>query len=67
MRVMVLVKATIDSEAGVMLAGEGLHPSSRGVRAAFDDQGRIADAIAPILRRFQSPCEKRLIKSGSAA
>ncbi len=62
MRVMVLVKATIDSEAGVMpstelleamgkyneelaeagvmLSGEGLHPSSRGVRVAFDGPGR---------------------------
>jgi hypothetical protein len=57
MRVMVLVKANKESEAGlmpstklladmgayneelvkagVMLAGEGLHPSSRGVRVAF--------------------------------
>jgi hypothetical protein len=57
MRVMVLVKATDDSEAGVMpseellsqmmefneelvkagvmLAGDGLHPSSKGVRVAF--------------------------------
>lgn len=57
MRVMVLVKATSDSEqgkmpsfamleamgnfneelvnAGIMLAGEGLHPSSRGKRVAF--------------------------------
>lgn len=57
MRVMVLVKATKDSEAGgmpseqeltemgnfneelvkagVMLAGEGLHPTSKGVRVAF--------------------------------
>jgi hypothetical protein len=57
MRVMVLVKATEESEAGqmpsqelltemgafneelvkagVMLAGEGLHPSSEGVRVAF--------------------------------
>jgi hypothetical protein len=57
MRVMVIVKATKDSEAGilpseellaamgkyneelvkagVMLAGEGLHPSSRGKRVAF--------------------------------
>jgi hypothetical protein len=57
MRVMVLVKATEESEAGVMpsqelltqmgnfneelvkagvmLAGEGLHPSSKGVRVAF--------------------------------
>ena len=62
MRVMVLVKATMDSEAGVMpstellqamgqynqdlvkagilLAGEGLHPSSKGKRVAFDGPGR---------------------------
>ena len=58
MRVMVLVKASEESEAGVMpsqealsemgefneelvkagvmLAGDGLHPSSKGVRVAFD-------------------------------
>ena len=62
MRVMVLVKATSDSEAGVMpstelleamgkyneelvnagilLAGEGLQPSSKGKRVAFDGPGR---------------------------
>jgi hypothetical protein len=62
MRVMVLVKATKDSEAGVMpserlladmgrfneqlveaglmLAGEGLHPSSKGVRVRFSGAGR---------------------------
>jgi hypothetical protein len=62
MRVMVLVKATKESEAGVMpstelleamgkynealvdagilLAGEGLHPSSKGKRVAFDGPGR---------------------------
>lgn len=62
MRVMVLVKATQDSEegvmpseellaamgkfneelvnAGVMLAGEGLHPSSRGKRIGFDGEKR---------------------------
>ncbi|HKT15039.1 MAG TPA: YciI family protein [Allosphingosinicella sp.] len=62
MRVMVLVKATNDSEAGtmpspelleamgryneqlaeagIMLAGEGLHPSSKGKRVAFDGPGR---------------------------
>ena len=62
MRVMVLVKATTDSEAGAMpsrelleamgryneelgnagilLAGEGLHPSSRGKRVAFDGASR---------------------------
>ncbi len=62
MRVMVLIKATEQSEAGempserlltemttyneelvkagVMLAGEGLHPSSKGVRVAFGDGER---------------------------
>lgn len=62
MRVMVMVKATADSEAGnlptqelleamgkyneelvaagVMLAGEGLKPSSQGKRVAFDGAGR---------------------------
>ncbi|MBS3649585.1 YciI family protein [Pseudaminobacter sp. 19-2017] len=62
MRVMILVKATVDSEAGTMpttdmfeamgkyneelinagilLAGEGLHPSSKGKRVAFDGSNR---------------------------
>ena len=62
MRVMVLVKATAESErgempptelleamgryneelanAGIMLAGEGLKPSSEGKRVAFDGAGR---------------------------
>lgn len=62
MRVMVMVKATTDSEAGtmpstellaamgafneelvkagVMLAGEGLHPSARGKRVQFSGPGR---------------------------
>jgi hypothetical protein len=62
MRVMVLVKATKDSEAGIMpstdllqamgkfneelvnagimLAGEGLHPSAKGKRVAFDGSSR---------------------------
>ncbi|TXR48734.1 YciI family protein [Phyllobacterium endophyticum] len=65
MRVMVLVKATVDSEkgffptpetmammeamgtfndelrnAGVLLAGDGLKPSSEGKRVAFDGPGR---------------------------
>lgn len=62
MRVMVLVKATEQSEAGqmpstglleamgryneelvkagVMLAGEGLHPSARGARVRFDGASR---------------------------
>lgn len=63
MRVMVLVKATADSEAGtmpsaelleamgrfnqelidagVLLSGDGLKPSSAGKRVAFDGAGRI--------------------------
>lgn len=63
MRVMVLVKATAESEAGtmpstelltamgnynedlvkagIMLSGDGLHPSSKGKRVAFDGPGRI--------------------------
>ena len=62
MRVLVLVKATADSEAGVMpsaelleamgafneelvnagilVSGEGLHPSARGKRVAFDGPNR---------------------------
>ena len=62
MRVMVMVKATAESEAGVMpdealmtamgrfneelvkagvmLAGEGLHPTSRGARVLFDGPTR---------------------------
>jgi hypothetical protein len=62
MRVMILVKATADSEAGTMpsldllqamaqfnmelkqagilLSGEGLHPSARGRRVAFDGPER---------------------------
>ena len=62
MRVLVLIKATEDSEAGVMpsteliqamgaysqelvnagimLAGDGLHPTSRGKRVAFDGANR---------------------------
>lgn len=64
MRVMVMVKATADSEAGVMpseqllaqmgrfneelvkagvmLAGEGLHPSRKGVRVRFSGTQRTA-------------------------
>lgn len=62
MRVMVIVKATKESEAGempseelltamgnyneqlvkagIMLAGEGLHPSSKGARVTFDGEKR---------------------------
>src|SRR5512134_2351039 len=63
MRVMVIIKSTKDSEAGVlpdkqlladmgnfneelvkagvMLAGEGLHPSSKGARVKFSGKKRI--------------------------
>jgi hypothetical protein len=63
MKVMVLVKASKDSEsgempirqklaemgqfneelvkAGIMLAGEGLHPSSKGVRVHFSGKERV--------------------------
>ena len=70
MRVMVLVKATADSEAGVMpsteelevmgnfneelvnagilLSGEGLHPSSQGKRMAYDGPARnVSDGPFP--------------------
>src|SRR4028119_41164 len=85
MRVMVLIKADQNSEAGVlpdeqlmadmgryneelveagiMLAGEGLHPSSKGKRVAFDGPGRTASdgpfaptrARAPPRRAGASP------------
>jgi hypothetical protein len=67
MRVMVLVKASAESEAGempstelleemgryneelakagVMLAGEGLHPSSKGARVRFTDKGKDTTVI----------------------
>ena len=63
MKVMVLVKASRDSEAGVLpsaqlleemgkfneelakagvlLAGDGLHPSSKGARVKFSDPGSV--------------------------
>jgi hypothetical protein len=41
-KVMVIVKATKESEAGVMLAGEGLHPSAKGVRMRFP-KGTVTD------------------------
>ncbi len=34
-------------KAGVMLAGEGLHPSSRGVRVRFDKDGRTTVIDGP--------------------
>ncbi len=69
MRYMVIVKASEDTElgvlpteeqlaemgayneelvkAGVMLAGEGLHPSSRGMRVRFDADGRSTVVDGP--------------------
>jgi hypothetical protein len=69
MRFMVIVKASEDSEkgvmpteqeltemgayneelvkAGVMLAGEGLHPSSKGARVRFDESGRSTVVDGP--------------------
>ena len=34
-------------KAGVMLAGEGLHPSSKGVRVSFSSKGRPAVTEGP--------------------
>ena len=34
-------------KAGVMLAGEGLHPSSRGARVRFDTEGRTTVVDGP--------------------
>ncbi|MDQ2700930.1 MAG: YciI family protein [Actinomycetota bacterium] len=69
MKVMVMVKATEDTEngvmptedqlsemtayneqlleAGIMLDGDGLHPSSKGVRIAFDSEGNTAVTDGP--------------------
>jgi hypothetical protein len=69
MRFMVIVKASEDSEAGVMpseqeltamgafnqelvnagvmVAGEGLHPSSRGVRVRYDAEGATTVVDGP--------------------
>ena len=75
MRVMVLVKATADSEAGfmpstelleamgnfneelvnagVLISGEGLHPSSQGKRVAFDGPARsVSDGPFPATREL---------------
>ena len=75
MCVMVLVKATEDSEAGtmpgtelleamgrfneelaeagIMLSGDGLHPSSKGKRIAFDGPGRtVIDGPFPATREL---------------
>jgi hypothetical protein len=69
MRYMVIVKASDDTErgvmpteqelaemgayneelvkAGVMLAGEGLHPTSKGARVRFDENGRTTVVDGP--------------------
>ena len=83
MRVMVMVKASKDSEAGVMpseklltemgkfneelvkagvmLAGEGLHPSSKGARVKFS--GSEASRARRALRRDQG-ADRRLSGCG---
>ena len=35
------------AKAGVMLAGEGLHPSSKGARVRFDDKGKTSVIDGP--------------------
>ncbi len=41
------------AKAGIMLAGEGLHPSSRGKRVAFDGAGReVIDGPFPVTREL---------------
>ena len=84
MRVMVMVKATADSEAGVMpgeqlladmgrfneelvkagvmLAGEGLHPSAKGVRVRFSGDRRSvvrSASLKSISRSTMAPLAMR--------
>ena len=76
MRVMVIVKASKESEAGempseklladmgrfneelvkagVMLAGEGIHPTSRGKRVVFSEAGRRSSTDRSPKRRSSS-------------
>jgi len=97
MRFMVLIKATKDSEAGVMpseqlltemgkfneelvkagvmLAGEGLHPSSKGARVKFSGEKRtVIDGPFPETKdlvagfwMFQVKSRKRRSNGSSAA
>ena len=86
MRFMVMVKATPESEAGVMpsremldemnayneelvkagvmLAGEGLHPSSKGARVRFD--GTRADRHRRPVRRDQGAGRRLLDPRGAS-
>lgn len=41
MCVLLLIKADKDSEAGVMLAGEGLNPGAKGLRMRFSGAERM--------------------------
>ena len=93
MRFMVIVKATKESEsgvlpdekelaamgkfneelvkAGVMLAGEGLHPSSKGVRISFGAaaRGRSSTARSPRPRSWSPAtgcCRRRPGRSASS-
>ncbi|MCD9085730.1 YciI family protein [Stenotrophomonas sp. SY1] len=78
MKVMVIVKANADSEAGVMpsqaelaamgafneqlvnagimLAGEGLHPTAKGARVRFDDASRRSVIDGPFTETRELIC-----------
>ncbi len=87
MRFMLIVKATSDSEAGVMpseqlltemgkfneelakagvmLAGEGLHPSSRGARVRFSPGGKTTVVDGPFAETKELIAGFWLIQVGS--
>src|SRR4030081_3715490 len=87
MRFMVMVKATQDSEAGVlpsqeiltamgkyneelakagvMLAGEGLHPSSKGARVRFHDGDQRTVIDGPFAEAKELVAGFWLIQAGS--
>jgi hypothetical protein len=53
MRFMMIVKASPDSEAGVLLAAEGVHARSKGARVRFTPDGRRTVIEGP----FAPPAE----------
>ena len=87
MRVMVLVKASPESEAGVMpteellaamgkyneelveagimLAGEGLHPSSKGARVRFDAEGSASVIDGPFAETKELVAGYWIVEGGS--
>ena len=87
MRFMVIIKATADSEAGVMptteqltamgeyneelvkngvmLAGEGLHPSSRGARVRFTTDGRSSVLDGPFAETKELIAGFWILQAGS--